>query len=151
MSILDYFEKKNVAGNTAMQIVRDRAREVGWKIKTDDGRIIIIGFRDDDGSVDDVYIRVCGEDRVGNTILEFSSSGIKIPDDMGAAALISLRLLERNAQILMGHWGIEDVSGSKFYTVFHSMIAETMDVEEFESAVRACFTEKSMFSNILAR
>ncbi len=78
----------------------------------------------------------------GKTILEFSSMGIPLPDDLGSAALFGLTLLERNGEMIMGHWGIEDVGGNKFYTVFHSMLAEGMDVDEYKGAVQAVLTER---------
>lgn len=140
MSIFDYFDGKNKDKSHAMEIVRERAAEAGWKIKTDNSGGIVIGFKDQLG-IEDVFIKVCGKNEDG-VVLEFSSHGLKLPDDMGAAALFGLQLLERNGEMLMGHWGIEDVGGEKYYTVFHTMLAEDMDVNEFKSAVRAVLNEK---------
>lgn len=140
MGILEDLLGKEQNQANAYEIVRQRAREAGWKIKTDNSGGIVIGFKDELG-VEDVFIKVCGS-KDGNTVLEFSSMGIPFPDDISAAALFGLTLLERNGQMLMGHWGIEDVNGNKFFTVFHSMLADGMDVDEFKGAVKAVLDEK---------
>ena len=124
-----------------MNIVRKRAKEAGWKINTDNDTGIVIGFRGELG-VELVYIKVCGKNVEGNVVLEFSSNGIPLPDDIGSAAIFGLQLLERNGEMLMGHWGIEDVNGEKFFTVFHTMLAEDMDLQEFKGAVKSVLNEK---------
>ena len=125
----------------AYEIIRERANKAGWKIKLDNAGGIVIGFQDELGQ-EDVFIKVCEKNDEGMTILEFSSTGIPLPNDISASALFGLTLLERNAQMLMGHWGIEDLNGQKFFTVFHSMLAEGMDVDEFKAAVKAVLNEK---------
>lgn len=141
MGILDDLLGQEKSKDSAYEIVRRRAAEAGWKIKTDNAGGIVIGFKDELG-VEDVFIKVCGKNNEGKTILEFSSMGIPFPDDISAAALFGLALLERNGEMLMGHWGIEEINGDKYFTVFHSMIAEGMDVDEFKGAVRAVLNEK---------
>ena len=141
MGILDDLLSKQSQQSGAYNIVRQRANEAGWKIKTDNSGGIVIGFKDELG-IEDVYISVCGKNNENKTILEFSSSGIPLPDDISASALFGLTLLERNGEMKMGHWGIEDINGNKFFTVFHSMLAEGMDVDEFKGAVRAVLDEK---------
>lgn len=140
MGILEDLLGKEQNQANAYEIVRQRANEAGWKIKTDNAGGIVLGFKDELG-IEDVFIKVCGS-KDGNTVLEFSSMGIPLPDDISAAALFGLTLLERNGQMLMGHWGIEDVNGNKFFTVFHSMLADGMDVDEFKGAVKAVLDEK---------
>lgn len=141
MSILDYFNKKDEDKSNAMDIVRKRAAEAGWKIKNDNGSMIVLGFRDELG-VEHVFIKVCGKNAEGNVVLEFSNHGLPLPDDMASAAIFGLQLLERNGEMLMGHWGIEDVNGEKYFTVFHTMLAEDMDLQEFKGAVKAVLNEK---------
>lgn len=141
MGILDDLLGKEKDKDAAYQIVRQRAEEAGWKIKTDNAGGIVIGFKDELG-IEDVFIKVCGKNNEGKTILEFSSMGIPFPEDISAAALFGLTLLERNGEMLMGHWGIEDINGDKYFTVFHSMLADGMDVDEFKGAVRAVLNEK---------
>ena len=140
MGLFEDLLSKEVGKSNAYGIVRQRAAEAGWKIKTDNDGGIVIGFKDELG-IEDVFIKVCGNNG-GNTVLEFSSSGIPFPDDITAAAIFGLTLLERNGQMLMGHWGIEDVNGNKYFTVFHSMLADGMDVEEFKGAVMSVLNEK---------
>lgn len=141
MSILYFLANKGKDNPKAMEIVRKRIAEAGWKVKIDNAGSIVLGFKDELG-IEDVFIKVCGTNGEGNAILEFSSMGIPLPDDMGTAALFGLTLLERNGEMLMGHWGIEDIEGNKFFTVFHSMLAEGMDVNEFKGAVQAVLNAK---------
>lgn len=141
MGILDDLLGKQNQQSGAYEIVRQRAREAGWKIKTDNAGGIVIGFKDELG-LEDVFIKVCGKNNENKSILEFSSMGIPLPDDIGSSALFGLTLLERNSEMLMGHWGIEDMRGDKYFTVFHSMLAEGMDVDEFKGAVKAVLNEK---------
>jgi hypothetical protein len=140
MNILDFLANKGKDNSSALEIVRKRTAEAGWKIQTDNSGVIVLAFRDELG-VENVFIKPCGKSN-GKTILEFSSMGIPLPDDLGRAALFGLTLLERNGEMIMGHWGIEDVNGNKFYTVFHSMLAEGMDVDEYKGAVGAVLNEK---------
>lgn len=141
MSILDDILRKEKNKDSAYEIVRQRASQAGWKIKIDNNGGIVIGFKDELG-IEDVFIKVCGRNDEGKTILEFSSMGIPFPENISAAALFGLTLLERNGEMLMGHWGIEDMNGGKFFTVFHSMLAESMDLDEFKGAIRAVLNEK---------
>ncbi len=141
MSILDYLGNKDKKNSEAMEIVRKRISEAGWKIKTDNPNGVVLGFKDELG-IEDVFIKVCGKNDESRAILEFSSMGIPFSDDIASSALFGLTLLERNGIMLMGHWGIEDIGGKKFFTVFHSMLAEGMDVNEFKGAVNAVLNEK---------
>lgn len=141
MGIIDDLLGKEKGKDRAYEIVRQRVAQAGWKIKTDNSGGIVLGFKDEFG-IEDVFIKVCGRNNEGKTILEFSSMGIPFPDDISVAALFGLTLLERNGEMLMGHWGIEDIDGNKYFTVFHSMIAEGMDVDEFKGAVKAVLNEK---------
>jgi hypothetical protein len=61
-------------------------------------------------------------------MLEFSSMGLPVPDDPQVAGELALVLLERNGNMLMGNWGIETIAQKKNFTVFVSMIANTMDL-----------------------
>lgn len=125
----------------ALQIVRARAAEAGWKIKTDQNDNIVLGFQDPLG-IENIYIKPCGQNSERKIILEFSGDGIPLPEEPAAAAIFGLMLLERNADMIMGHWGIENLNGNKFFTVYHTMVAEGMDVHEFRAAVLACLNEK---------
>jgi len=131
-------EKNNV---TVYQIVRQFAEQAGWEIKIENSDCVVISFEDELGS-EDVFIKICGKNNEGKTILEFSSVGIPFPDDISLAALFGLTLLERNAELLMGHWGIEDISSNKNFKVFLTMILEGMDVSDFKFAVMAVLIEK---------
>mgnify|MGYP000686268856 CR=1 FL=1 len=142
MGFFDNLFSSSNSNMDAIEIVKMRANQAGWKLNTLSSNLIVIGFLDELG-VENVYIRKCGENSDGKTILEFSSKGIPLPDDLSLAALFGLMLLERNADMLMGHWGIEIVNGEKYFTVFHSMIAEGMDISEFKGAVKAIVNEKN--------
>ncbi|PSJ72276.1 hypothetical protein C7N43_35090 [Sphingobacteriales bacterium UPWRP_1] len=141
MSIFNYFENKNVSYVKAIAHAKECAIEAGWKIKTEKEDHLVLGFKDELG-LEHVFIRPCGSNRDDKVILEFSSEGIPLPDDVALASLFGLTLLERNGEMLMGHWGIETSGSKKYFTVMHSMVAEGMDVNEFKAAVRACIDEK---------
>ncbi len=141
MGIINDLLGKQNQNSAAYNIIRKRVNEAGWRIKTDNAGGIVLGFKDELG-VENVFIKVCGKNSEGKTILEFSSLGIPMPNDISTSALFGLTLLERNGKMLMGHWGIEDINGDKYFTVFHSMLAEGMDVDEFKGAVKAVLDEK---------
>ena len=53
--------------------------------------------------------------------------------------------MRKNGALLSGYWGIEKVDGGEAFTVFASQIAQTMDKDEFEAAVRGILNEMIRF------
>ena len=60
MGILEDLLGKEQNQANAYEIVRQRAIEAGWKIKTDNSGGIVIGFKDELG-VEDVFIKATSE------------------------------------------------------------------------------------------
>ncbi|MGI0484008.1 hypothetical protein ACN4EK_01155 [Pantanalinema rosaneae CENA516] len=89
-----------------------------------------------------VYIRPCGKNADGNTILEFASLGMPIPDNETEFAAMAIALMERNGEIPFGHWGIEKIQDKRYFTVFASLIANTMDNDEFRGGATAIVNER---------
>lgn len=142
MSILEHFFSNPLSSD--LDRVRKLAAEAGWKIKVDNGQNIILGFKDSkDGDIVHVFIRTCGKDSLGKSVLEFSSEATPHPSDIFLAANLALKLLERNGEVILGHWGTEEVGEKKMFTFFHSMVASSMDLNEFKSAVLAIVREIS--------
>ena|ERR1700720_158270 len=125
-----------------VEFISMKAHQCDWKVSNIlSENLVAITFSADSG-VETCFIRPCGKNNDGNTILEFSSMGLPVPDDKDVAGQLALILLERNGNMLMGNWGIEEVAGKKNFTVFVSMIANTMDVDEFRAAVTAVIAER---------
>jgi hypothetical protein len=125
-----------------LEFISNKARQAGWKISKVHSDTLVSLLFETDGGDERVYIRPCGKNVDGNTILEFTSQGIPVSDDEDFAHAFAMMALERNGEMLMGHWGIEKLGDERYFTVFVSMIANTMDLDEFRAAVRAVLTER---------
>ena len=97
----------------------------------------------------DVFVRPCGEMH-GKEVLEFSSRGIRLPRDDAAKMPLLILALQRNADMMLGHWGLDEESGDSVLRVFHSQITETMDPPELRGAILAVADEYSALANAFA-
>ena len=128
-----------------------KAEQCGWHIsKVLSDKLVTLEFDSDHGA-ETVYIRPCGQNADGNTVLEFTSRGLEVPADTSAALAFAMLLLERNGEMLMGYWGIEKLEEDRYFTVFVSQIANTMDLDEFRASVRAILAERSRFYKLVQK
>ena len=101
-----------------------------------------------------VFVRPCGEMH-GKEVLEFSSEGLALPDDDASKMPVLILALQRNADVILGHWGLDEGDDASLLRVFHSQITETMDLPEFRGAVLAVADEFSTLhrglSDVLTR
>ncbi len=63
MNILDFLANKGKDNSSAMEIVRKRTAEAGWKIKTDNSGGIVLAFESELG-IENVFIKPCGKKMV---------------------------------------------------------------------------------------
>ena len=89
-----------------------------------------------------VFVRPCGE-LLGKEVLEFSSEGLALPADDASKMPVLILALQRNADVMLGHWGLDEQEDASLLRVFHSQIEETMDLPEFRGAVLAVADEFS--------
>ncbi|MBL1176907.1 hypothetical protein [Pantanalinema sp. GBBB05] len=125
-----------------LEFVFDKAAQCGWQVSevlTDS--MVKLTFETSMGD-EYVYIRPYGKNTDGNTVIEFTSLGIPVPDDPIDAGSIGLYLLQRNGEMLLGNWGIEILNEQRHFTVFAKLIANTMDIDEFKGAVTAIVGER---------
>ncbi len=87
-----------------------------------------------------VTVRACGEMH-GKEVLEFSSDGLRLPADEAHKMPLLILALQRNADVIFGHWGLDEDAGVSTLRVFHSQITETMDPPELRGAVEAVADE----------
>lgn len=129
--------------------ITQKAAACGWRINDVRGdKLVVLSFSEDSGT-EHVYIRPCGKNSDGNTVIEFTSIGFPIPDDEALAQKFAFALLSRNGEMLMGHWGIEKIGENQCFTIFVTQIANTMDVDEFKAAVTAILNERRQVQKIL--
>lgn len=134
-----------------VEFITKKASQCGWKISkifSDSMVKLTFGTELDD---EDVFIKPCGKNSDGNTILEFSSVGTPLPDNIADSALMAIKLLERNGEMIFGHWGIESIGDQKCFTVFATLVANTMDNDEFAAAVKAIVNERVRISKIVQK
>jgi hypothetical protein len=96
-----------------------------------------------------VFVRPCGEMH-GKEVLEFSSAGLTLPDDDASKMPLLILALQRNADVMLGHWGLDEQETASLLRVFHSQITETMDLPEFRGAVLAVADEFATLKRGLA-
>ena len=87
-----------------------------------------------------VTVRVCGEMH-GKEVLEFSSDGLALPHEDADKMPLLILALQRNADVIFGHWGLDEDDEGSTLRVFHSQITETMDPPELRGAVLAVADE----------
>jgi hypothetical protein len=88
----------------------------------------------EEGPTADVFVRHCGEMH-GKEVLEFASGELRLPDDDAAKMPLLILALQRNADVMIGHWGLEESDDGSTLRVFHAQIAETMDLPELRGAL----------------
>jgi hypothetical protein len=118
----------------AFDEVRRMAAELGWTHLDRDGKVrleVPVGEE-----TVTVYVRNVGEIHE-REVLEFASCGVELPEDDAAKMPVLILALQRNADVLFGHWGLEEEVGGSVLRVFHSQIAETMDRPELRAAAMA--------------
>ncbi len=87
-----------------------------------------------DGSKVDIFVRPCGEMH-GKEVLEFASGGLRLPSDDTAKMPLLILALQRNADVMIGHWGLDEAEEGSTLRVFHAQITETMDLPELRGAL----------------
>lgn len=113
-----------------------------------DGSSVRITVPMDHGPTVDVFVRPCGEMH-GKEVLEFSSAGLQLPAEDSAKMPVLILALQRNADVMLGHWGLDEGADRSTLRVFHSQITETMDLPELRGAVLAVADEFSTLAEAL--
>jgi hypothetical protein len=101
------------------------------------------------GAVVDVFVRACGEMH-GKEVLEFASSGLSLPGDDATKMPLLILALQRNADVMIGHWGLDESDDASTLRVFHAQIAETMDLPEMRGALLGVADEYATLAEALA-
>lgn len=111
------------------------ARELGLPEPEVDGERVRVRVQVHEGTQVDVFVRPCGEMH-GKEVLEFSSSGVRLPNDDASKMPLLILALQRNADVMIGHWGLdESEEHASILRVFHAQITETMDLPELRGAL----------------
>jgi len=123
--------------------VTTMARDLGFtEVDPTDGTHVKISVPMDDAPGVDVFVRACGEMH-GKEVLEFSSGGLRLPENDAEKMPLLILALQRNADVIFGHWGLDEEDQGSTLRVFHSQITETMDLPELRGAVLAVADEYS--------
>jgi hypothetical protein len=96
-----------------------------------------------------VFVRACGEMH-DKEVLEFSTAGLHLPDDDASKMPILILALQRNADVMIGHWGLDEDEEGSLLRVFHAQITETMDLPELRGALLGVADEHSTLAEALA-
>jgi hypothetical protein len=132
------------------------ARELGFtQLDVRPGECVCIKVEGEGGSRPvDVFVRPCGEMH-GKEVLEFASAGLRLPEDDATKMPLLILALQRNADVILGHWGLDEDELGSTLRVFHSQITETMDLPELRGAVLAVADEygtlADAFEGVLGR
>ena len=137
--------------STFIQDITDKAVLCGWTMAQthSDGRASLTV--ETTGVAEHVHVRPCGNTPEGDPLLLFASDGMPFPVHQGRLCLLAIMLLERNADRLWGHWGIEAIDGTKAFIVCLTQNSTTMDVEAFRAAVDAILAERRWIREDLQR
>jgi len=125
--------------------VAEMCRELGLPdVDRGEDEVVIAVPRAGDRPVH-VRVRACGEMH-GKEVLEFSSAGLTLPSQDAHKMPLLILALQRNADVIFGHWGLDEGDNGSTLRVFHSQITETMDPPELHSAVLAVADEYATLS-----
>lgn len=97
----------------------------------------------------EIFVRPCGEMH-GKEVLEFSSGGLQLPDDDAAKMPLLILALQRNADVMLGHWGLDESENVSTLRVFHAQITETMDLPELRGALLGVADEYAKLADAFA-
>lgn len=97
----------------------------------------------------DIFVRPCGEMH-GKEVLEFSSGGLRLPEDDAAKMPLLILALQRNADVMLGHWGLDETDDGSTLRVFHAQITETMDLPELRGALLGVADEYAKLADAFA-
>ncbi len=128
--------------------VAEMSRQIGLdelEVGTDEVRITVPR----DPAPVHVTVRACGEMH-GKEVLEFSSDGLALPDEDADKMPLLILALQRNADVIFGHWGLDEDEHGSTLRVFHSQITETMDPPELKGAVLAVADEYATLAGAFA-
>lgn len=131
-----------------MDRVRAMAGVLGFDDLQPDGERVRLRVPVDHAGLVDVFIRPCGEMH-GKEVLEFSSAPLSLPSDDASKMPVLILALQRNADVILGHWGLDELADESVLRVFHSQITETMDLPEFRGAVLAVADEYATVTRAL--
>jgi hypothetical protein len=132
---------------TFVERVTEMALKLGWdRVDAGDGSKVRITVPVEGSKAVDVFVRPCGEMH-GKEVLEFSSGGLRLPDEDAAKMPLLILALQRNADVIFGHWGLDENDDGSTLRVFHSQITETMDPPELRGAVLAVADEYSTLAD----
>lgn len=96
-----------------------------------------------------ITIRPCGEMH-GKEVLEIASRGLRLPEDDGAKMPLLILALQRNADVMLGHWGLDEEQEGSVLRVFHAQITETMDLPELRGALLGVADEYTTLAEAFA-
>lgn len=131
-----------------MRVV-DMARELGFEQVEVRDDLVRIGVPLDHSPTVDVFVRPCGEMH-GKEVLEFASAGLRLPDDDSSKMPLLILALQRNADVMIGHWGLDEDEEGSTLRVFHAQITETMDLPELRGALLGVADEYSTLATAFA-
>jgi hypothetical protein len=134
---------------TFVERVTRMARELGFDQAVVDGESVRIRVPLDGGGPVDVFARVCGEMH-GKEVLEFASGGLRLPDDDASKMPLLILALQRNADVMIGHWGLHEEDDASTLRVFHAQITETMDLPELRGALLGVADEYATLAEAFA-
>jgi len=135
---------------TFVERVTEMALGLGWdRVDAGDGSTVCITVPVEGSAGVDVFVRPCGEMH-GKEVLEFSSCGLRLPPEDAAKMPLLILALQRNADVIFGHWGLDENDDGSTLRVFHSQITETMDPPELRGAVLAVADEYSTLAGAFA-
>lgn len=127
---------------TFAESVATLAKQLGWAAEQLHEDQVRIQVPADAGETVPVYIRPCGEMH-GREVLELSSRGLRLPEEDASKMPLLILALQRNADVLFGHWGLDEEDEASILRVFHSQLTETMDLAELKAAAMAVADEFS--------
>lgn len=126
-----------------VNFIENLGNKSGWRISQVYSDSLVKFTFDTNYGTEDVFVKPCGKDANNNTVLEFSSSGLELFENTSENGFMALYFLRRSGEMLMGNWGIENINGKEYFTVFNTQIAQTMDLDEFQASIRAILNEKA--------
>ncbi len=111
------------------------ASQAGFEVVKESPTIVTITLDLKDGRAQTVWIKPAGTDNQDNPLISITSAAAKIPKGQNLSQSVANELLRQNTNIAHGAWGINKIEENEYLVAMVTMIAKTMQPEDFKASV----------------
>ena len=129
---------KGETGASFTEFISGIAAKANLKVQVKSPDLVVVPFDMGEGRFQNTFVRPMGKTGAGHFIVSFFSPALKMPADQGGLGQKAANdLLRKNSQLPHGGWAIDRVDNDDYLGMIDTLIAQTMDPEEFYASCLA--------------